>query len=102
MLDGRRILGALVTALNRVLGVDARQETVQCWALIELVPLTRFGVLFLVTVVALSLLGLLWEAVGNPSDHAAAVGSRRCGPCAPAHGGFFALYTVVPHGEHNT
>jgi len=59
LLAGRRILGALVTALNRVSDVDARQETVQCRALIELVPLTSFGVLFLVTVVALSLLGLL-------------------------------------------
>jgi uncharacterized BrkB/YihY/UPF0761 family membrane protein len=59
LLAGRRILGALVTALNRVSDVDARQETVQCRALIELVPLTSFGVLVLVTVVALSLLGLL-------------------------------------------
>jgi YihY family inner membrane protein len=103
LLAGRRILGELVTALDRVSDVDARQETIQRRALVELVALAGIGVLFLVALVARSLLGLLWEAVwGTPVTTPVlwAVG-------ATVHallltGVFFALYTVVPHGERNT
>jgi membrane protein len=99
---GRRILGALVTALDRVSDVDARHETVQRRVLVELIFLSGIGVLFLVALVARSLLGMLWEVVwgsGATTPVAWALG-------AGIHtlllvGAFFALYTVVPHGERD-
>jgi uncharacterized BrkB/YihY/UPF0761 family membrane protein len=70
--------------------------------LVELVFLAGIGLLFLVALVARSLLGLLWEAVW---------GTAATTPVAWAVGvvvhalllvvAFFALYTVVPHGERN-
>jgi uncharacterized BrkB/YihY/UPF0761 family membrane protein len=48
-LAGRRILGALVTALDRVSDADTRHETVQLRALVELVALAGIGVLFSVS-----------------------------------------------------
>ncbi len=102
VLAGRRIFGALVTALDRVSDVDARHETVRRRALVELVALAGTGMLFLVALVARSLLGFAWEAVwgsGANSPVAWAVG-------AVVHAlllalAFFALFTVVPHGERN-
>jgi len=102
VLAGRRILGALVTALDRVSDVDARHETVERRALVELVALAGIGLLFLMALVARSLLGVVWEAVW---------GTAASSPLAWAVGAmvhllllaiaFFALYTVVPHGERN-
>jgi membrane protein len=102
VLAGRRILGALVTALDRVSDVDARHETVERRALVELVALAGIGLLFLMALVARSLLGVVWEAVW---------GTTASSPLAWAVGAmvhllllaiaFFALYTVVPHGERN-
>ncbi|MDF3042812.1 MAG: Virulence factor BrkB, partial [Thermomicrobiales bacterium] len=63
VLAGRRILGALVTALDRVSDVDARRETVRRRALVELIALAGIGLLFVVALVARSLLGFVWEAV---------------------------------------
>jgi len=102
VLAGRRILGALVTALDRVSDVDARHETVRRRALVELVVLAGIGLLFLLAVVARSLLGFVWQTVW---------GSTASTPLAWVVGAavhllllviaFFALYTVVPHGERN-
>jgi membrane protein len=102
VLAGRRILGALVTALDRVSDIDARHETVRRRALVELVVLAGIGLLFLLAVVARSLLGFVWQAVW---------GSTANTPLAWVVGAavhlfllviaFFALYTVVPHGERN-
>ena len=102
VLAGRRILGALVTALDRVSDVDARHETVERRALVELVALAGIGLLFLMALVARSLLGVVWEAVW---------GTTASSPLGWAVGAvvhllllviaFFALYTVVPHGERN-
>jgi YihY family inner membrane protein len=102
LIAGRRILGALVTALDRVSDVDARHETVQRRAFVEVVFLAGIGVLFLVALVARSLLGMLWESVW---------GSGAATPLSWVLGAaihalllviaFFALYTVAPHGERN-
>jgi membrane protein len=102
VLAGRRILGALVTALDRVSDVDAHHETVRRRALVELIALAGIGLLFLVALVARSLLGFVWEAVwgtGASTPLSWVVG-------ATVHGflltvAFFALYTVVPHGDRN-
>jgi membrane protein len=99
---GRRILGALVTALDRVSDVDARHETVERRALVEMVALAGIGLLFLVALVARSLLGVLWEAVwgtgaSTPLAWAFSVGVH----ALLLMGVFFALYTVVPHGERD-
>jgi len=102
LVAGRRILGALVTALDRVSDVDARHETVRRRAFVEVVFLAGIGVLFLVALVARSLLGMLWESVW---------GSGAATPLSWVLGAaihtlllviaFFALYTVAPHGERN-
>src|SRR5688572_29548870 len=63
VLAGRRILGALVTALDRVSDVDARHETVRRRALVELIALAGIGLLFVLALMARSLLGFVWEAV---------------------------------------
>ena len=98
---GRRILGALVTALDRVSDVDARRESLPRRALIELLLLAGLGALFALALSAGPLLGLLWRAAGAAP-----------GPGSPALAGaeaavrvlllvatFYALYAVVPHGE---
>jgi len=102
VLGGRRILGALLTALDRVSDVDARQETVRRRALVELIALAGIGLLFLMALVARSLLGVVWEAVwgaGASTPLSWAVGSAVHVLLLVA--AFFALFTVVPHGERN-
>ena len=102
VLAGRRILGALVTALDRVSDVDARHETVQRRALVELVALAGIGLLFLVALVARSLLGVLWETVWGTGARTPLAWAFSVGVHALLLiGVFFALYTVVPHGERN-
>jgi membrane protein len=102
LLGGRRILGALVTALDRVSDVDASHETVRRRALVELVTLAGIGLLFLVALVARSLLGVVWVAVwgtGTNTPLSWAAGSAVHVLLLLA--AFFALYTVVPNGERN-
>ena len=102
LLGGRRILGALVTALDRVSDVDARHETVRRRALVELVSLAGIALLFLMALVARSLLGAVWEAVWGTGANTflrwAAGGAVHVVLLVIA---FFALYTVVPHGARN-
>jgi membrane protein len=103
LLGGRRILGALVIALDRVSDVDARHETVQRRALVELIVLAGIGLLFLVALVARSLLGFVWEAVWGTG----ASTPWRWAAGAAVHvlllvAAFFALYTIVPRGERNS
>jgi membrane protein len=102
LLAGRRIFGALVTALDRVSDVDARHETVKRRALVELMSLIGVGLLCLVALVARSLVGLLWEAVWERGASTPLAWAIR----AVVHAlvltvAFFALYTVVPHGERD-
>ena len=96
---GRRILGALVTALDRVSDVDERRESLLRRAVIEALLLAGLGALFALALSAGPLLGLLWRVAG------AATGPR---PPAVAEAvvrvlllvaTFYALYAVVPHGE---
>ena len=102
LLAGRRILGALVTALDRVSDVDARRETVQRRALVELIALAGIGLLFLMALVARSLLGVAWDAVWGPGLSS----PMKWMAGATVHAlllvvAFFALFTVVPHGERS-
>lgn len=103
LLGGRRILGALVTALDRVSDVDARHETVQRRALVELIVMAGIGLLFLVALLARPLLGFVWEAVWGTG----ASTPWRWTAGAAVHvlllvAAFFALYTIVPRGERNS
>ena len=102
VLAGRRIFGALVTALDRVSDVDARQESVARRALVEVVALAGVGLLFAAAVLVRPLLTLLWD----PGDSGNAVISipRLIGTSVPVIMllvAFFALYSIVPHGERN-
>src|SRR5215203_2173061 len=103
LLGGRRILGALVTALDRVSDVDARHETVQRRALVELIVMAGIGLLFLVALLARPLLGFVWE--GGWGTGASTPWRWTAG--AAVHvlllvAAFFALYTIVPRGERNS
>lgn len=99
LVAGRRILGALVTVLNRVSDVDERRESLARRALVELGLLGGVGGLFALALSAAPLLDLLWAA--------GEAGSRQ--PVAWLGAGavrllllvatFWALYMIVPHGE---
>jgi membrane protein len=102
LLAGRRILGALVTALDRVSDVDERHESLQRRAVVEVVLLVGIGALFVLALSARSLFGLVWEAIWGtgPSSPGAWVAG------ALVHvlllvAAFYALYTVVPYGERH-
>jgi membrane protein len=98
---GRRILGALITALDRVSDVDSRSETVTRRALVELVFLAGIGVMFLIALVARSLLELLWEPAWGEATSPVAWALGAAIHALLLVVAFFALYTVVPHGERN-
>ena len=102
LVSGRRILGALVTALDRVSDVDERRESLQRRAVVEVVLLVGIGALFVVALSARSLLGLVWQAVWG-------TGATQPGAWALGMGvhalllvvAFYALYTVVPYGRRD-
>jgi membrane protein len=99
---GRRILGALVTALDRVSDVDERHETLQRRALVEVVLLMGIGALFVVALSARSLLGLVWQAVWeNGSRHPLAWVLGAVVHALLLVTAFYALYTVVPYGQRH-
>jgi membrane protein len=98
---GRRILGALITALDRVSDVDSRSETVTRRALVELVFLAGIGMMFLIALVARSLLELLWEPAWGEATSPVAWALGAAIHALLLVVAFFALYTVVPHGERN-
>jgi membrane protein len=102
LLAGRRILGALVTAIDRVSDVDARQESVKRRAVVEMIFLTAIGVLFLVALTARPLIEWLWVAVsGNATGSSWVWATGSALHTLLLVGAFFALYTIVPHGERN-
>lgn len=97
---GRRIFGALVTALDRVSDVDARQESVTRRAWVEALSLAGVGVLFLLALAVRPLLRVSMEALWGRGQYE----TITSGVGAVVHLvvlflAFFALYTVVPHGE---
>lgn len=99
LVAGRRILGALVTALDRVSDVDERHESLRRRAAVEVVLLVGIGSLFVAALSARSLLGLLWEAIwgtGPSSPEAWLAGTIVHALLLVT--AFYALYTVVPYG----
>jgi membrane protein len=102
LIAGRRIFGALVTVLDRVSDVDARQETLTRRALVEVVSLIGVGLLFLAALVVHPLLrlasGTTWGAGLTPTVIWGIGAVLRVLVLVLA---FFALYTVVPHGERH-
>jgi membrane protein len=102
LIAGRRILGALVTALDRVSDVDERHESLHRRALVEVVLLVGIGTLFVIALAARSLFGLLWQAVwenGSSSPVGWAIGALVHAVLLVA--AFYALYTVVPYGQRH-
>ena len=102
VLAGRRIFGALVTALDRVSDVDAREETVTRRALVEIAALTGVGLLFVAAVIVQPLLTLL----RGPEAEAGGVATVPWLIGAGVHvlvlfTAFFALYAVAPRGERD-
>jgi membrane protein len=99
LVAGRRLLGALVTALDRVSDVDERRESLQRRAAVEVVLLVGIGTLFVVALLARSLFGLLWEALWGtgPSSPVAWLAGTIVHALLLVMA-FYALYTVVPYG----
>jgi uncharacterized BrkB/YihY/UPF0761 family membrane protein len=99
LLAGRRILGALVTALDRVSDVDERHESLQRRAVVQVVLLAGIGALFVVALLARSLFGLVWEAIwGNGSRYLLAWAIGALVHTLLLVAAFYALYPVVPYG----
>jgi membrane protein len=100
LIAGQRILSALVTALNQVSDVDARQESLRRRALVELALLTGLGTLFALALSARWWLGLLWQQVWGVG----ASGTAEWIVGAGVHAvlllaAFFAIYLLVPRGD---
>ena len=88
LVAGRRILGALVTALDRVSDVDERHESLRRRATVEVVLLVGIGTLFVAALSARSLLGLaVGGDLGNRSVISGCLAGRDDRPCAAAGGG---------------
>jgi membrane protein len=102
LVAGRRILGALVTALDRVSDVDERHESLQRRAMVEVVLLVGIGALFVLALSARSLLGLLWQTVwGTGSGHPLAWALGAVVHALLLMTAFYALYTFVPYGQRH-
>jgi membrane protein len=102
LLAGRRILGALVTAMDRVSDVDERRERMQRRVLVELALLIGISGVLVLALAAHPLLGLGWQAFSGSRPHV---------PLAEMAGvvvqvltlvaAFFVLYTIVPYGKRS-
>lgn len=98
---GRRLLGALVSAINRVSDVDERTDPLRRRLLVELCLLLGVGLLFVLALSMGPLVELLWTRAGGLP------GSRRLVVAAATLllrslfllAAFAALYAVVPQGE---
>jgi YihY family inner membrane protein len=102
LVAGRRLLGALVTALDRVSDVDERHESLHRRAAVEVVLLTGIGTLFVAALSARALLGLVWETLwGTGLAHPAAWLMGTAVHALLLVAGFYALYTVVPYGQRH-
>ena len=102
LVAGRRILGALVTALDRVSDVDERDESLERRAGVEVVLLAGIGSLFLAALSARWLLGLLGEAVwGTGTTHPAAWVVGAIVHALVLVAASYALYTFVPFGARD-
>ena len=98
---GRRILGALVTALDRVSDVDDRRESASRRIFVEVVLLLGIGTLFALALSAGPLFDLLWqtaELAPGPRRAAVAVGVAATRALLLV-ATFYALYVFVPHGN---
>lgn len=102
LVAGRRLLGALVTALDRVSDVDERRESLQRRAAVEVVLLVGIGTLFVAALSARALLGLVWETLwGAGSAYPAAWLMGTAVHALLLLVAFYALYTVVPYGQRH-
>ncbi len=98
--SGRRVLGMLVIALDRVSDVDEREDDAPRRAGVEFVLLTGIGALFLAALAGRWLFGLAWERIWG--DGASGVLAWLVG--AGVHAvllaiAFAVLYAVVPRGH---
>lgn len=92
--SGRRVLGALTEALNRVSDVDARADSLARRALVELALLGGIGGLFGLALSARPLLALLGGAAGW-------AGTATALRAVLLMMTFFLVYTVVPRGARD-
>jgi membrane protein len=101
LVSGRRILGALVTALDRVSDVDARHETVRRRAFVEFALLAGIGTLFLFALAVRPLLLRLSEHLWGLQDSWLAAWAVAGVQIVLLFVTFYALYTVVPRGDRS-
>ncbi len=103
LVSGRRVLGALAKALNRVSDVDERREGWLRRAAVELAMLAGVAALFGLALSAEPLLALLWrvgdDAPWTARATAAAVLEAARGALLLAT--FFLVYYFVPRGERD-
>jgi membrane protein len=98
---GRRILGALVTALNSVSDVDDRDETWRRRLLVEVLFLVGLGSLSVAALSAGPVLGLFWSAAGDDEPSLAVSLATGVLHALLLLGAFYTIYTVAPRGERS-
>jgi len=101
VLAGRRILGTLVTALNRVSDVDQRRETWRRRLLVEVVLLAGLGSTFIAALSASTLLSLFWDAAETEEPATGVAVATGVLHALLLLGAFYALYTLAPRGERS-
>ena len=101
VLAGRRVLGALVSAINRVSDVDEHADSLRRRAAVELVLLLGVGLLFGLALSAGPLVELLWggaEALPGPRQ-LAVEGLTVVLRALLLLAAFTTLYAIVPQGK---
>ncbi|MDP9366178.1 MAG: YihY/virulence factor BrkB family protein [Chloroflexota bacterium] len=103
LVSGRRVLGALTRALNRVSDVDERRDGLLRRAAVELAMLAGVGALFGLALSSGPMLALLWRVGDDASwfDRAAAVGALAVVRGTFLVATFFLVYYFVPRGQRD-
>lgn len=100
LVSGRRLLGMLVTALDRVSDVDQRQESLPRRAAVELVLLALIALLFLAALAGHWVFDLIWEQFrGEGLSGVIGWFAGAVVHTALLMAAFTTLYAVVPRGD---
>ena len=103
LVSGRRVLGALTRALNRVSDVDERRDDLLRRAAVELAMLAGVGALFGLALSSGPMLALLWQAADDAPwpERAASSGALAAVRGLLLAATFFLVYYFVPRGERD-